>query len=408
MAQIHKNLVIGLDWASFDSIKSAKSSVPRPSPWIARVYNDNECVQAFIDPKEGSKKYMAGAAILAATGSSAAIYQKMEDDLVWVCAAANGLPLVGFDLVLSKKDADEHLQSIEDSLGKIAVYGDGPGSVGSVDDLIDVTTSKALKASHLFQESIAIYIIGGGVIAVLLALGGAYFYVDHKAKQKAEEEMIAAAQIAAIQAAEQAKKALEAHLLSAQASFNTYKAIKPMVNEWLSVFKSLPLTYEGWSPTEINCQPTDCNVVWKREKGALVSSYTALPGQSHALTNNDQATTLLPLSASQQVSIGVPTKETVNYLRDFSLLTTNAFTFSYSEPAPYFSGVPDGQDLSLQKALGLEGTFKITTSSSLNLNLAINKLPRQGFSAATMKITAITPLRDTYSIELNGKYRVTE
>lgn len=408
MTQLHKNLVIGLNWSYYDNTKAAKAAVPRPSPWIARLANEKECVQALVPTENGSKKYMAGALILAATGNSVAIFQHIDAETVWVCAASNGLPLIGFDAVLPTHDALELLQGIEDALGKISIYGDGAGAVGSVDDLIDITSNKSIKASHLFRESIAPIIIGVGVILVTCTLGGTYYYISKVQKERAEQEMIAAAQIAAAQAAEQAKKALEAHIASAQQSFNSYPSLSLTLSGWVSIFKGLPLSQDGWSPSELFCQPSDCKVTWKRNKSAPISTYTKLIGANHSLVTNEEASTTISLPSDIQRVTGLAPKSLPDYLRDFSFTTNDAYIFSYTDPSPFFTGVPDGQDLSLQKAIGGEGTFKITTKSTIDLAVAVSRIRSVGFHATDMKITAITPLRTTIGIELNGRYRVSE
>lgn len=409
MTLLHNNLAIGLNWTALPNLKAAKSVVPKPCPWIARAITDTECIQALVPEESGGAKVYAGALILAATGSSVAIYQPIDDDNVWVCAASNGLPLIGFDAVLPKDEAIAQLQEIEDLLGKIAIYGDGAGVVGTVDDLIDITNNKSMKAAQLFKESRAPIIIAGGAIAILLTLGGAYFYITQKENERLEQQQLALAQAQAAQAAEQARIALEQFVSLSNANFLTYPDMGSHVKNWLNVFRSLPLSENGWSPSELDCEPSQCKILWQRDPSALISSYQKLRGESHTLQSNEIATSTITIEGDPITKEGLFSGELSNYLRDVSLLTTNdIFTLSYTEPAPFFSGVPEGQDLSLQKQLGGEGDFKITTNSPLNLALAIRKLPKVGFYPTNMKFSMITPLRTTYSIDLSGRYRVSQ
>lgn len=403
------NLALGLDWITYPDIKSAKAGLPKGRNYrYALKEGEGEVLLAIVDDAEAKKTVHSGALLLACSGSgssTALVHHTISPEQVWVCAVVNGLPVPGADILVHPSESYSTFLQLRQDMGDPLVYGDLPEARGSLSSLIDVIDPKDGKKAVLQRDSKALVILTVGILLALVTAAGGYFFY---ASQKAEKEQALAMQIAQAQAQarrEEQKKLLEEHIKTQKETFLKVPSPYFMIDQWLSVLRSLPITYNGWSPTTILCGQDKCLVKWTRTPKAYPSSFTSLPTDAPAFMENELAVTTRQILQAPFIDI-IPSKENLmEKLNDLAAKETT-FALTSTPPSVVFSGVPQGSgNLSQQVSIGKDNRFTLTTSNILQLTSTLPLIDAGSLFLTNLDITQLTPLRNKYNIVLTGGYR---
>lgn len=399
-----KKIALGLDWQYVEDPKVGRKSVPKGKFLFAIKTNGSQTVMAVSPSEKMDTTVMSGALVLAATGNPAIIFHPIEGGEYWVCAATDGMPIPGFDIICSSyAEALLKLDEANDILGSPAIYGDAPGSIGSIDDLLELHDQKTLNTCRLSKDNKHLIILVVGLIGVLIALTFTG-YIIYKKKEEARIalELQLQAEEAARKAAEM-KKNFDAHIAAVKQEFSTFVPMSNILPAWERVLNSIPPSAFGWEPKDLTCNTENCTIKWGRMKHTLPSSFTMLPGENPSVVGNEEASTTVTLEYSKEKMIGLSKDDIRTYLNDYAAIRPE---FTYVDFAVVMSGLPAGMDpASMQEvAIGKEGTFVIRSKDLIDARAVIKNINLPGFYLKQMRVNPIT--RNGYDVELQGAYRV--
>lgn len=308
------NLVLGLEWSLYESIEAARVALPRRGvPYYARQVISGECAQGVPADlplqaiKRAKSPPLAGALVLANIMGNAVIFQDMGDDLVWVCAVNQGVPIPGFDRVQGKDQALLTLAEVLSFMPHLRQVGTHAQATSTLSDVLlgldraKRRNSRILIPGQSRERAFRIILLAGLMVSVYMAADWLWPKIAPppvppvvNAPVSAPPPVVDAAKLAA---QEQFRRELE------QARRELLDAASPSGQFllWYAFWRDIPLSVMGFRPTKAQCAPLYCDVKWQRPHGALPSDSSRLPGVLQAVESDGvlMRTALAPLLKRQ-------------------------------------------------------------------------------------------------------------
>ncbi len=232
----------------------------------------------------GAGRLYAGALLVAMVEPNAVVYCPISEEMSWICAISEGMPVVGYDEVLPTSEARNKAKDWSNLFANADIIGELSGAKATVQDVLNVLEqeleSKSLSKKQLARAllvkngiSIARVVVMGSIVFGVMLLGwGAKTYKemqerkerDRLSLQEAAKRLLAEKldQERAYNQQQQALNNLSTKLASAKV------ALRERVNPALvwgamsKVRKSLPPSMYGYKQQSYECGADVCKVEW--------------------------------------------------------------------------------------------------------------------------------------------------
>lgn len=268
---------------------------------------------AFESSEQG---VYAGALLIGKAVPNAVIYHAINDDLMWVAAVRDGIPLADFDRVCSKSDASQIITDLLSFNPSATVVGNLPSAMQSLKDVLVGAREKDIQRFKIERQGarlIKLGAIGGGALFVLGVGTLVWQYHGQLVVETVAPDQSEAAILAENERIRQA---------SAQYQRDVAQAVDTQASEFLSgvsagaaftvldrIMTSMPLQKRGWKLEKMECDlaAKTCVGSWKKGVGALQGD---LVGVAKNVTLEMGGVSVLPsepIPVDPQLSSIVPT-----------------------------------------------------------------------------------------------------
>jgi hypothetical protein len=280
----NRQYLLGMQWSMHPDQAEVRAKL-KQAPGARFIRNNQQHGEGangiHLGIYDGKVKGKAVSAALAigAVEPSCVVYQRIDDETVWLCVIANGLPYSGKDVLVAPDEADKML--LEALSFCQTVVGDTSGATASVPDVLarfelnakEGRISKkqlaSLAAKNQPRVATRLLALAGIGILILALIAGFVFVKKLREKnrlnavnmkrmmQSEAEQRKAAEQLAAAKKKFQDEVDSRRAELSSAAGTSTHRW-----RQWQQVRASLPLTMGGYVVTKIECAETECKVSW--------------------------------------------------------------------------------------------------------------------------------------------------
>lgn len=405
-AQTGESLVIGVHWKLFQKVADARADVKgKKGILLTRRFMAGDYVQGIVHGA-GRGKLFAAAMVFANIYDKLIIHQPLEGGRFWVCGIDGGQPLQDSDFVFDDEQAAQTQTHLIRSVLKDAiVVGQHPAAEMAFTDLLAFIQKDHLRHALLERPHAKTYkaaAVAGLAVAIGGAALGAQAYISSSATQTQDMQSAYAQQIQR-QAAARQLAALNKAVADSKSNLFQVPSAASQFAIWHNLVRSLPLSQEGWRPTEFSCVPAECQVKWARQQYALPSAAQRLPG---TLTQADEnaATTLHKLPSAALIS-GEPAVANLQvYLLDLAALKPRIKVMrASSDVLPALPAALSGLS---SEVIGRSGAIVLSATSPLAMSLDVDALNLPGVQLQSMKISNITPMLSSMQVTAEGNYRV--
>lgn len=278
-----RQFAVGLEWStavSSGEVKRTSKSKPKAFR-VVRPVGGTYWLGLYDGPVKGAA-YSAALAV-GQVEPNAVVCEQVSDTHSWLCSVQDGLPTIGYDLLVPNGEARALASEWTASFGKSSFVGDLPGAKCTVSSLLDGfeqlvkakgISSKDLAAMRLGRQGISVRsiatMVAMGCVAIALLWGWKYW------------EKLRTAQLAQkMTLANAAKSAMNAEQVEADrrrriAAFNNQVAgmrvelenqartsHAPLWANWHEIRRRLPVSLAGYAPASMTCTITECTVLWQ-------------------------------------------------------------------------------------------------------------------------------------------------
>lgn len=408
--QLLKNssVVVGIEWTLHDSVSEAKkAAAAKKHVLVARKVISGECVQGLCKAPPKANKLQAGALLAAAVANDVLIYHRLGNGSVWICAVREGIPLPGYDVVADEESAKATLAEVMSYVPNAEVYGDLSGAKGSLHDLFAQLTPADRKTAALRAPANLVLVLSIMVAILLVAVIGLFIYQYLKQRMAASGPI--AAQLQVDQDVRRARLAFETEAKQARQSFLHTPSPSRQFEIWYDVLRNLPVSANGWTPGSFNCDLAACQVLWRRNERALPSTVAYLPGDATDQAFNptlNESTTRFSIATLAPVAHDAKRIETHKYFRDIAA-GAGQFRLTVGPTQTDVKVTPPEQAQGSEPvSLGLEGSWRASGTNPLIAPEFLRKIELPGVSLTAISIKNLDLGRASYTIELEGRYRV--
>jgi hypothetical protein len=420
MRLISQDIVVGLDWTLHESIEVARRAVAKQKrSLVARKIVAGECAQAVCTPSRLIKSGARPGALLASLAQNdVLILQPLGNDESWVCAVRDGLPLHGFDLVTDTQSANNLLAEAMSYVPSASLWGDVPGSKGSISDLFDQVSLAESKKIALRPARYGLLKILFGLVAFFLVL--TILLIAFKlwgaiserniASKAAEGKLLDAEQTQRM--LEQKQREFDAAVATAKASLWFSKPVTGQFALWKDVLRKLPFGHQGWIPNSVICELNSCTVTWDRSPLAIRSTRATLPGVLIDGGTPDVALTQIAIPPLDTVSHTTPSDGIARYLSDVAVYGAPPLVSStVAPPSRPMTVVPPVELTGASPVvIGSEGDWRISSANLAALHAVLNHLDLAGVNAKKLSVSnlgrSFIPGAVGPDILIEGSYRV--
>lgn len=259
-------------------------------------------------------KALSAALAIGAVEPSCVVYQCIDDETVWLCVIANGVPYSGKDVLVTPDEADKML--LEALSFCQTVIGDTSGATATVPDVLarfeasakegriskkEIASFTAKNQPRFATRLLAFAVIGLLIIALIAGFAFAKKLREKNRLNAANMKRMVQSEAEQRKAAEQlaaAKKKFQDEVESRRAELASAAGSSThRWRQWQQVRASLPLTMGGYVVTKIECAETECKVFWMG-RGPFVRTMAKrdLPGYVESDDISLTATTQHPIA----------------------------------------------------------------------------------------------------------------
>ena len=316
-----RQYVLGMQWSLHPNQAEMRARL-KQAPDARYIRNDqhgesNAGIHLGIYDGKIKGKALSAALAIGAVEPSCVIYQRIDDETIWLCVIANGIPYSGKDVLVTPEEADTRLMEALSYCQTI--IGDANGATATVPDVL-ARFESAVKEGRISKKQLAAFtakaqpkvatrlLIGLGVGALILAAFAAVLFVNKMREQnrlkdlnlkrmmqsEAEQRRIADQKQAAIEK-------FQADLSARRAALDTAVGTSAKLwNQWQQIRASLPYSQGGYVVTGVVCTEKQCLASWIGS-GPLVRTMAKvdLPGYVVADDISSTATTAHPVQPVQ-------------------------------------------------------------------------------------------------------------
>lgn len=284
-----RHIAFGLLWAKLPGVGRTKSEIQQ----LAEDHEANDYVSLSISdrnvligllPKtavidKGAKKSAAlpAAGMLAAKlGSSIsnALFAFRLKNRIAVIGFRNGMPLVGFDVVVAEKDVArvvaDFLRLLGEDAPSVQFFGDKAAFAGRNADSFELIwfsnidiKKTGLAALKRVKQPVGL-IVAAAVFGAIV-IGGMQYYEIY------QEEQIKRQRTVNLDPNVEYSRSVSATLAAAG-----YPAFT-LAGQVIDVVNRLPMYHQGWRLQLASCSPGQCVLTWTNEDGGTYQSFTAAP-----------------------------------------------------------------------------------------------------------------------------------
>ena len=373
----------------------------------------------------GAGKVYSGALLIAMVEPNAVVYSPLNDEMGWICAISEGMPVVGYDEVLPVSEARAKAKDWSNLFANAEIIGDLSGARSTVQDVFTSLegelaskslSKKQLASAQLVNGSFSIkraLVMAGIVFGVGLAVLGVRTFQDAQARQERERVTLQEAarrnlaeklnQERAEMQRKETLKELAGKAAAARAALSIRTGPRRLWDEMTRVRQSLPLSMYGYRPQSVECSPQSCKVEWfGAGRFTNPADKLRLPGVERSLTTDLRATSTFELSGVQDA---LPKASTAN-VEELAFLLQSKFGakvsgFTTQPPQPVVvDGAQDGKQTPL--VVGQVGKWHLSVQGGTAL-LQTGEL-MQMMARWPVRITSIKyqPVASTFDVD--GEY----
>lgn len=400
MQLLDHNLVIGIDWQKHPSKAAARQALTslRRDTVVAGMACDDEYVEGVVSGFGGGvfqKARYAGALLIGGIEPTISIHHTLPDGLVWVCAVSGGIPLHGYDTVVDGYTARSMLSELRSLFPDMAVVGDAPGAISTMEQFLKRRNAKLLRAARLRSpyEPLAY----GAIVLLLAALSGLAWHAwqTHQAEQAALLQAEQDAALAQARAAREAKRLLAREKAIEAAKAGLFDTVPPLAQFglWHDVLRQLPVSVEGWRPSAMSCQVDRCTVAWTLAEGGVPSSFSALPGEAGGAMEGKVVNTSYPLTLLAAVPQATAERiDLSRYLSDLSAtLTTTDVKLTVGGQGALITPqiAPELAAGAPLQPVAREGSITLEADSALAAAVFLERLDLPGVSLKSLRVEGL-------------------
>lgn len=316
-------VALGVEWLlpkSKAEIRTAKKSRPKQ----ASVFVSAEAGDWLGFHAAAAGKVYAGALLVSMVEPNAVVYCPISEELSWICAISEGMPVVGYDEVLPVGEARSKAKDWSNLFANADIIGDLSGAKATVQDVLNKLeqeldskslSKKQLASALMVKDGISIVrvaVMGSIVFGVMLAGWGAKTYKETQERQERERvslqeaaKRVLAEKLDHEKAEAQRQEALkELAVKVAAAKAGLKERVNPAL-VWAGmtrVRQGLPISMYGYKPQSYECGADACKVEWLGA-GAFTNAADKLrlPGVERTLSNDLKATSSFELKGTRDV-----------------------------------------------------------------------------------------------------------
>jgi hypothetical protein len=278
-----RQFALGVDWATaHDSGEVRRMSKARARACrVVRPVGGKFWLGLYDAPIRG--KVFSAALAIGKAEPNAVVAERVSDTHSWLCSIQDGLPVVGYDLLVPNEEARDLASQWTASFTKSGFIGDLPGAKCQVASLLDEfeqlvsaksVPSKDVAAMRLQKQGVSLSSIAGivalGCLVIGLYAGWGYWQRLRQSSAAQQMSLSAAAQqaINAEKVAADRKRRtqeFQAQVVAARSELQRAESSSPtpLWRAWTDVRRSLPISSYGYSPVSLNCGTAECQVEWQ-------------------------------------------------------------------------------------------------------------------------------------------------
>jgi hypothetical protein len=409
------SLAVGLEWVLHDSIKEANAALKgKKNALFARHVAGGECVQAIVSradlPRKNRDKLRPGALMVAAVAPNALVYYPVTEDLVWVCAVRDGVPLHGFDAVVGESDAQALLSEAMTYIQGADLFGPLSGSSRDLPDVIGSVDKKTANGIRFVRAGLPIVQILS-VVGIVGAAIAAYVGYQAMTEKMSQERSITEAIAAQMRSEEDKKRRLaeaqagyHAQIEQLRRSYMDAVAPADQFKAWMGVLAAQPASLGGWMIASAECDLSFCRIKWfKKDARAIPSMTGQLPGAPEGETL-DEVTRAVAVSPGVLVQWGVAAPTSFDP-RDFAARIAWLKGATFSPGASLSPLAPPPPEGVAAITVGMEGSWTLSGDNARKVALVLDEMGHPGVFAESVRFGSFSG-GVPRSIEINGKYRI--
>lgn len=295
------NFLLGVSWHLPQDKKDIKALIGQRPGQSRVVVKAGESTWVGFDDER--KSGVAAALVIASLYPDILLAERLPDDRYWLCVIHQGMPAPGRDIIVGADEAHSALFELVTFFPAARVFGDIEGSQGAVsevwDQVLAAISGKEISPKKLRECSLKtvrtrreLVVIAAGALAVVAVAGAAWMVFKPKPPSPLElqNQKINDSQSQAQSKAERDR--LDAIAASVKAYKDQLAAMGARIDQakgqsflpsWLKLFRSLPLSIDGYRPTNMTCTQRTCQIEWRGMVGALALDKFALEARTGAL-----------------------------------------------------------------------------------------------------------------------------
>lgn len=281
------SFVFGLDWRIAQDRNDLKSILAEGEKPVAKIVQKTDSgLLAGIAYEPVKERSLPAAMVLAQMFESAVVFVPLDDQLAWLCAVQDHLPVPGKDLVLPVENANDEALALASLFPTATLIGEIPGAAITAEDLWqgfesfleDKESRKKLCKAWIARTKTAADHFRLALIVLLpVAAGTGYIlWKQHEAERLARERAQQAAQVvqappedmSAKERAERLKRAKEQFVERIRQSHGALIAriVPPEMPDWADALSKTPSKMLGYSAEKMQCTKNVCMIEWKGRK----------------------------------------------------------------------------------------------------------------------------------------------
>lgn len=421
-------VAVGVEWLMPTDARELKEArKARSSQHFVLASVGRQQWAGFHDATEGKTKVYAAALLVAIVKPNAVVYSPLSRDEAWVCAIADGMPVVGYDKVLPSIDARSTAIEWSSIFPKADMVGAISGAQTTLEDVL-ASINEGLVAKQIRKQQISAAVlkkngvqkrdlvrgaalIGAGVL-VLVGLD-VYRGIMHR---KDEQQLTLAAAVQDELEARRSRELEQRNIHQKQVAFHAQgEALRKQYADRVSPLaywsaftrlrQSIPLSRNGFRPHSYDCTADACTLTWAGDKGRFTTaaSKTALPGVTSAsLTTTElTATSSFPLTVAREPLRSYPSPTPEQFRVTIAALGVHMTGFSTEATRPILA-IPEP---SLQQApvtVAHVGHWRLQVSTTMAL-ISVGDALRL-LTAYPVRITSLKYDVTTGGMLLEGDY----
>lgn len=417
MDLIFDKFAIDLQWGLYDSKAVASRTIEKGAKALLcgkSIYGKQYVQGHTLLPKPANVKTVFSAALtVCQSHPTFIVLHEIDSERMWFCAASNGEPLAENDIVCTRGEAMSRYADLVTGLTDPVIIGDHPKATLSVFDVLGGHIKPSKEAKLVPPAGNLVFVLLAILIAAPVLAGGGWFVKTVFFSDNVDESALLAMQQALItqqQAEAEAARVEALRLAVEQSRASVLWAIDPF-SQWQSWYRfltSLPISHNGWKPSDVSCTPDQCSVTWQRLEGVYPSSMDTLPGQLMPSGDVASATTTFPLDtltvAEHPVDAGV---DLARYLTDVSSVAQQGISWTVQPLLSEISATVEPSLLQPEQPaplVGREGALTLSGNSVIGMTETMAKLRLPGIYLTTLSIAGFNQTQPL-SFAIEGRYR---